>query len=119
MTVVAHDVFKHILSFKDPRYELVRGGGKTPSAEALSHYTVWSPATFYTAMSVSPRRKGSRKYGGRSFCVAGFLDIDYEWYHTAEMEEARRRAREENVRFWEAKYARLGMTPEQAFPKYL
>ena len=30
-----HDVFKYVLSFKDPRYELVRGGGKTPSAQCM------------------------------------------------------------------------------------
>ena len=28
-------MFEYILSFKDPRYELVRGGGKTPSAQCM------------------------------------------------------------------------------------
>ena len=32
---IPHDVFKYVLSFKDPRYELVRGGGKTPSAQRM------------------------------------------------------------------------------------
>ena len=32
---IPHDVFKYVLSFKDPRYELVRGGGKTPSAQCM------------------------------------------------------------------------------------
>ena len=36
---IPHDVFKHILSFKDPRYKLVRGGGKTPSAWAMPFET--------------------------------------------------------------------------------
>ena len=90
---IPHDVFKHILSFKDPRYELVRGGGKTPSAEALSHYTVLSPYVAYIAMPVSRRRMGSPVYGGRDF-VAYTVRVDYEWYHTAEREEARRIARE-------------------------
>ena len=32
---IPHDVFKRILNFKDPRYEFVRGGGKTPSAQCM------------------------------------------------------------------------------------
>ena len=32
---VPHDVFKRILNFKDPRYEFVRGGGQTPSAQCM------------------------------------------------------------------------------------
>ena len=32
---VPHDVFKYVLSFKDPRYELVRGGGITPNAQCM------------------------------------------------------------------------------------
>ena len=32
---IPHDLFEYILSFKDPRYELVRGGGKTPSAQCM------------------------------------------------------------------------------------
>ena len=32
---IPHDVFKYILSFKDLQYELVRGGGKTPSAQCM------------------------------------------------------------------------------------
>ena len=32
---IPHDLFEYMLSFKDPRYELVRGGGKTPSAQCM------------------------------------------------------------------------------------
>ena len=32
---IPRDVFEHILSCKDPQYELVCGGGKTPSARAM------------------------------------------------------------------------------------
>ena len=32
---IPHDVFQRILNFKDPRYEFVRGGGQTPSAQCM------------------------------------------------------------------------------------
>ena len=32
---VPHDLFGYILSFKDPRYESVRAGNKTPSAQCM------------------------------------------------------------------------------------
>ena len=32
---IPHDVFQRILNFKDPRYEFVRGGGQTFSAQCM------------------------------------------------------------------------------------
>ena len=34
---IPHDVFRRILNFKDPRYEFVRAGGQTPSAQCMPY----------------------------------------------------------------------------------
>ena len=58
MPRVPHDIFKHILSFKDPRYEKVRSGegfGKTPTR-------VWytaSEARFGDVWPVIDRESGN------------------------------------------------------------
>ena len=36
--LIPHDVFKHILSFYDPQYVLVRGGIQTDSARAMPRH---------------------------------------------------------------------------------
>ena len=36
--LIPHDVFKHILSFYDPQYVLVRGGIQTDSASAMPRH---------------------------------------------------------------------------------
>ena len=46
MICLPHEVFRHILSFRDPIYEYVRRFG-APSAEWAREYTILAPSAEY------------------------------------------------------------------------
>ena len=46
MVSLPHDLFRHILSFRDPIYEYVRRFG-APSAEWAQEYTMLAPSAEY------------------------------------------------------------------------
>ena len=46
MVSLPHDLFRHILSFRDPIYEYVRRFG-APSAEWAQEYTILAPSAEY------------------------------------------------------------------------
>ena len=64
MVRIPHDLFRMILSYKDPRYELVCSGGKSPSAHALKRYVFTVPHTEYHAGG------GSITWGGPQILVS-------------------------------------------------
>ena len=131
---VPHDLFGYILSFKDPRYEFVRGGGQTPNAQCMPFNSetniqdrvpltgntlmIWNRgAIVHHGIGQSPFEP-SHVSGGRRqieiFSQNRTIEIVfYTGQHLDEIREERRRG--EIRRFWENHHVRLGTTVGQQY----
>ena len=142
---IPHDVFQRILNFKDPRYEFVRGGGQTPSAQCMPFNSetniqdrvpltgntlmIWNRgAIVHHGIGQSPFDPSHNTWGGcqqiRIYSRNKSIEIVFYTGRTLdEIREGRRREelrldqrrREENRRFWENWHARWGTTPGQQY----
>ena len=133
---IPHDVFQRILNFKDPRYEFVRAGGKTPSAQCMpfdpfindedlrvpwngNTLMIWNRgAIVHHGIGQSPC-KPSHISGGDCRQIEIFSQnrtieiVFYTGQHLDEIREGRRRG--EIRRFWENHHVRLGTTVGQQY----
>ena len=133
---IPHDVFKYVLGFKDPRYELVRGGGKTPSAQCMPFNSEtnfedsrdsWDGNTLmiWNRSALVHHGTGQRPFdpnhitGGHRREIEIFSQnrtieiVFYTGLHLDEIREERRRG--EIRRFWENHHVRLGTTVGQQY----
>ena len=133
---VPHDVFQRILNFKDPRYEFVRAGNKTPSAQCMpfdpfindedlrvpwngNTLMIWNrSAIVHHGIGQSPFDPSHISGGDRrqiEICSQNrtIEIVFYTGQHLDEIREGRRRG--EIRRFWENHHVRLGTTVGQQY----
>ena len=142
---IPHDVFQRILNFKDPRYEFVRGGGQTPSAQCMPFdifrklkglrdpdgnalMIVNRSAIVHHGIGQSPFDPSHITGGSRRQIVIYSLNakieiVFYTGRHLNGIREGRRREefrldqrrREERSQFWGNHHARWGTTMGQEY----
>ena len=133
---IPHDVFQRILNFKDPRYESVRAGNKTPSAQCMPFNSEtnfedlrysWDGNTLmiWDRSALVHHGTGQRPFdpnhitGGRRreiviYSLNAIIEIVfYTGRRLDEIREGRRRG--EIRRFWENHHVRLGTTVGQQY----
>ena len=90
--LISHDVFKLILSFKDPRYESVRKGIKTDSAKCMPlYYELDTDDTHKDALFIvnlgAKEYLGSSKRPNNPYIIAGGTSLGIKIYSLCEMDD--------------------------------